>query len=103
MGSRGGGRKVARGPSSDHRWGMRILVAALLLSSCADEETLPQGHECTESVDCFDDVVCNGAERCHRGFCLEGIAQSCDDGRWDTRDRCSEDAGTCVHEPYDGG
>lgn len=79
---------------------MRLLLAAFLLTACGGEETLPAGGECRDEADCFDGVVCNGSETCRRGFCVGGLAPSCDDHQWDTADRCDEDAGACVHEPY---
>ncbi|MBN1773381.1 MAG: putative metal-binding motif-containing protein, partial [Deltaproteobacteria bacterium] len=59
------------------------------------------GGACTTDEECWDDLFCNGAERCAAGECVAG-RNPCDDGIDCTRDVCSETASPrCSYEPDD--
>ena len=80
---------------------MRLALFLFFAACSSEDEGIPLGHECLTWRECDDGVFCNGYEACHNGYCYGGIRESCDDDDAGTVDRCSEDAGTCVHEPRD--
>lgn len=60
-----------------------------------DVKVLALPSVCTQDADCSDGLICNGAETCVSGSCVNGIAPSCNDGIACTVDSCSESMGGC--------
>ena len=56
---------------------------------------------CHVDLDCNDGLYCNGVEHCTAGHCIAGSSPSCADDIACTRDFCSEERQTCVHEVPD--
>ncbi|MBN1773380.1 MAG: putative metal-binding motif-containing protein [Deltaproteobacteria bacterium] len=97
-----------------HGWWTVACAAVVWGTGCSDDDTTSDadvpdetsdegeaGRECTTDEDCWDDLFCNGAERCEGGFCIPGI-DPCDDGLDCTSDVCNEhSAPRCSHEPDD--
>lgn len=56
---------------------------------------------CTDSAQCDDGLLCNGAEICTAGVCAAGSPVECDDGNECTVDACDAATGTCASTPND--
>jgi hypothetical protein len=67
------------------RWGSGL--ADLRTSGCVGA---------VEGASCSDANQCNGAETCHDGWCVAGIAPTCDDNQVCTTDSCNAVSG-CQH------
>ncbi|MCP4601395.1 MAG: hypothetical protein GY847_12870 [Proteobacteria bacterium] len=50
---------------------------------------------CEVSLDCDDELYCNGAENCVDEACVPGSAPNCDDGVTCTNDSCNEGTDSC--------
>jgi Putative metal-binding motif len=73
---------------------LAALTLALALSGCTDKP-------CSTVADCDDGIFCNGASACVFGRCTVTTLPNCDDGVACTRDRCSNDMASCLHEGAD--
>ena len=82
---------------------------ATLGTSCDDEEICTENDICDgngtcmgSTIDCSDDLFCNGLEVCESGVgCVMGEAPILDDGVDCTEDTCNEDNDVILHTPMD--
>lgn len=73
---------------------IRIYKSALSAPEILALFTAQQTPECTSSIDCTDNDVCNGVEQCVNGACQPGIPLQCDNGLFcDGVESCSPASG----------
>ena len=76
---------------------MRTLLVVVTCAVLSVSATVARSA-CTSDLDCADQNVCNGAERCQGGVCLPGTPLQCADTSPCTVDSCDPLFG-CQHAP----
>ena len=76
---------------------MRTLLVVVTCAVLSVSATVARSA-CTSDLDCADQNVCNGAERCQGGVCLPGTPLQCADTSPCTIDSCDPLFG-CQHAP----
>jgi slime mold repeat-containing protein len=57
----------------------------------------PPCNPCETDLDCDDQNLCNGVERCINSTCQQGIAVDCNDDNVCTDDTCNQSTGACEY------